>query len=65
MMDPAKLMYAFGGCLQDYITINLMVFIASFIIAAGPVLLYFIIRYARGLKRAVEGQMIANPRAWF
>jgi len=65
MMDPAKLMYAFGGCLQNYITVNLMVFIASFIIAAGPVLLYFIIRYARGLKRAVEGQMFANPRAWF
>ena len=56
VMDPEKLFYAFGACLKDYITVNLGVFITSFVIAVGPVLLYCIVRFARGLARALEGR---------
>jgi uncharacterized membrane protein len=55
----------FYGCYKEYASRNFMAFIISAAIAGIPVLLYFIVRYARGLSRALNGYRIAKPEAWF
>ena len=60
------LMKNFTGseCWTSYWRTNMMAFIVSAIIAAGPVLLYFLVRYARGVTRAAGGYRVAYPKAW-
>lgn len=53
------------ACVENYMKANLRVFIGAGVLVAGPVLLYFIIRYARGLSRAMGGYRVAHPRHWF
>jgi uncharacterized membrane protein len=52
-------------CWATYWQKNLMIFIIGGVIAAGPILIYFIVRYVRGLTRAIKGYRVANPKAWF
>ena len=55
----------FRSCYGAYMDANLRIFIMSGVIAAGPVLIYFIARYARGISRAMNGYRIAKPENWF
>lgn len=52
-------------CWANYWQKNIMIFITGGVIAAGPILIYFAIRYIRGLTRAMKGYRVANPKAWF
>ena len=63
-LDPQALMNIFKGCFHNYIAVNFQTFLISGLIAAVPILLYFIIRYARGLARAAGGYRIAHPEKW-
>lgn len=65
MLDPESLFHAFQGCYDDYITKNFMIFAIGTVIAAGPVLLYFIIRYVRGLAGLLKNRNIPKPERWF
>lgn len=51
-------------CWADYWQTNLVAFIIAFVITAAPVLLYFAVRYVRGVTRAARGYRVANPKAW-
>lgn len=55
----------FRACYGAYMDANLRIFITSGAMAAGPVLIYFVIRYARGISRAMNGYRIAKPQSWF
>lgn len=52
-------------CWADYWQTNLMAFIVAFVITAAPVVVYFVVRYVRGVTRAMRGYRVANPKAWF
>ncbi|MCC7304911.1 MAG: hypothetical protein IT558_01475 [Alphaproteobacteria bacterium] len=65
LSDLMKLQAIFQGCWHSYWMANIHVFITSGSIAAGPPLLYFIVRYARGLSRALDGYRVAKPESWF
>jgi uncharacterized membrane protein len=65
MMDVVRMQAVFSGCFHDYVSTNIRAFLISAAIAAGPVLVYFAVRYARGLSRALEGYRVARPEAWF
>lgn len=52
-------------CFNSFITANLKLLIISGAIAILPILLYFIIRFGRGLSRALHGYRLAKPKAWF
>jgi uncharacterized membrane protein len=64
IFDVGVIFGTFQGCLKNYWIINFKVFLISGIIAGGPVLAYFIIRYARGLARAIDGYRVSNPHHW-
>lgn len=51
-------------CMKPFLDMNLRLFIITALIAALPVVLYFVIRFVRGLSRAVKGYRIANPKGW-
>jgi uncharacterized membrane protein len=51
-------------CWANYWQTNLMIFIIGGVIAAGPILIYFVVRYVRGLTRAMRGYRVASPKAW-
>ena len=55
----------FGNCYEPYWVINAHAFITSFAIVALPVLVYFSVRYARGLARAANSYRVANQLGWF
>ena len=65
LIDPYAVFNILRGCFDNYWVANIKTFIISGSIAAGPVLLYFIVRYARGLARAMDGYRVANPHFWF
>lgn len=65
VFDLTSFSAIFAKCMDSYWMANTRTFIISGIIAAGPVLFYFLLRFARGLARAKDGYRIANPRAWF
>lgn len=55
----------FNKCWEPYWRTNLTALIIGGTIAAGPVLVYFIGRFIRGLTRATRGYRLAKPKAWF
>ena len=63
--DVDNLSSIFGACMTPYISVNWIIFLISGIVAAGPILLYFFARFARGFGRAMSGYRIAHPQAWF
>ncbi len=60
-----SLMAVIEPCIDNYWSVNKRVFFISGALAAGPILIYFIIRYARGLSRALGGYRVSNPGRWF
>jgi uncharacterized membrane protein len=54
-----------SACFIDYWRVNIRTFVISGVMAAGPVLLYFFVRYTRGFTRATRGYRVANPNSWF
>ena len=52
-------------CFDIFIQANMQPLITAGIITIVPVLIYFAVRFVRGLSRAIKGYRIANPRVWF
>ncbi|GJL86060.1 MAG: hypothetical protein DHS20C02_18350 [Micavibrio sp.] len=63
--DMMGLMNVIKPCMDGFISINAQVFMIAMAISALPILLYFIIRFSRGLSRALSGYRVANPKNWF
>lgn len=64
-MEIQALVGIFEPCLDNYLKINMRDLIIGGIISAGPILIYFIVRFTRGLSRALNSYRIANVRSWF
>jgi uncharacterized membrane protein len=54
----------FGPCYGPYMQANMSAFIICGIIAAGPPLLYVLIRLMRGVRALQKNQDIPAPMAW-
>lgn len=52
-------------CLPDFVNGNMRTFMNATLIAGGPILLYAIYRFVRGLSRATKGYRILKPASWF
>lgn len=52
-------------CMDDFYNANWNTIIMAGLIAGGPILIYFGMRFAKGLSRALKGYRIADPKAWF
>jgi uncharacterized membrane protein len=59
------LMPLWTSCFEGYVQVNWQTFLISFIVVAGPILIYFIARYAHGLRRAMGAYRVNKPLAWF
>jgi uncharacterized membrane protein len=64
-LSTLALYQMFGPCIDGFIKINLNVLIISGVIAAGPVFVYVVVRFIKGLMRAIKGEPVAQPKAWF
>ena len=62
--DMIGLMNVIRPCMDEFMSVNGQVFMIAMAISAVPVLLYFIIRFSRGLSRAISGYRVANPKSW-
>jgi uncharacterized membrane protein len=63
-LDVVKMSAVFEDCMHNFVQINWNTLIYSMAISAGPILLYFVMRYARGFSRAIGGYRVAHPKAW-
>ncbi len=52
-------------CYNNFINENFSLLMRSAIMAAGPIIVYFGYRYAKGLTRAMKGYRMMDPRVWF
>jgi uncharacterized membrane protein YfcA len=52
-------------CEEQFMHANRMALIISTIIAAGPLVLYLVLRLTKGIARAAKGYRLANPKEWF
>ncbi len=52
-------------CFDLFIKDNWSILIVTGIIVILPILIYFVVRFVRGLSRAMKGYRIAKPKAWF
>ncbi len=52
-------------CLSVFFSANSFVFILSGLIVGGPVLMYLAYRLTKGMRRALKGYRLANPKEWF
>ncbi len=51
-------------CMEEFMRLNGRVFLIAVAITAIPVMLYFLVRFWRGLSRANGGYRIANLKIW-
>lgn len=51
-------------CFATFIAANMNVLVLTALITAAPIALYLIVRFIRGLSRAMKGYRIANPKSW-
>lgn len=65
MSDPNAMLAVMQPCIDEFVALNKQVLMISGAIVAAPVLLYLILRYARGLPRAIRGYRIAHEKGWF
>lgn len=65
LMSEAEMIETFTPCFNNFMSFNYNVLMISLLITAGPVLLYFAVRFMRGLTRATKGYRVANPQSWF
>lgn len=54
-----------SACIDRFIAVNGRVFTIGGLMAAGPVVLYFIYRLIKGISRASKGHRIGNVKGWF
>lgn len=52
-------------CFDTFINANLSTLMMAGAITILPILIYFAVRFVRGLSRAIKGYRLAKPRAWF
>lgn len=63
--SQAEIMALSEPCMDNFIASNWDTFTLFALFGIGPILLYFIIRFVRGLGRATKGYRLADPKAWF
>jgi len=63
--NTAALSSVITPCVDDFVQVNMSAIMIAMAISAAPILLYFIIRFSRGLSRAMNGYRVANPKSWF
>lgn len=61
----AEIMALSEPCLDSFMSANWNTFTIAAIFGVGPILIYFVVRFVRGLSRATKGYRIADPKAWF
>ena len=64
-IGPAEMMEIFRGCYNGYMDANFNLFILTGVLTGGPILIYFSIRFIRGLSRALKNYRVAQPKSWF
>lgn len=52
-------------CMDAFIAENQSDLVMSALVAGGPILIYFIYRFVKGLVRAQKGYRLADPKMWF
>ncbi|HBR67764.1 MAG TPA: hypothetical protein DEA55_00110 [Rhodospirillaceae bacterium] len=62
--DIAALSRLMQPCMDEFMHLNGRVFLITVAITAIPVMLYFLVRFWRGLSRANGGYRIANLKSW-
>ncbi len=62
--EQEKIMPVFKVCIKDYINGNLVVFIIASSIMIVPILIYMIMRIIRGIRHALKGLRLADPKRW-
>lgn len=65
LINMGSLKDIFGDCYEPYWALNSRTFITSGVIVALPAVLYFSLRFIRGLSRAMNGYRVAKPLSWF
>ncbi len=65
VMNVVDMGTLFENCMHPFVTTNWNALIVSMLIAGGPLLAYVVVRFARGLSRALKGYRLAKPKAWF
>ncbi len=63
-LKASFMMSLFGPCMDDFMSVNFNGFLIGGMIAIGPVLAYFALRYVKGLTRALKGYRLAKPKSW-
>lgn len=61
----AQIMELSQPCMDAFIESNWNTFLMAGIFGVGPILVYFAVRFTRGLLRAVKGYRVADPMTWF
>lgn len=64
-VGSAALIKIFMRCYHPFLSANLHALIVAGGITIIPPLVYFAVRYVRGLSRALKGYRVAKPKAWF
>lgn len=52
-------------CMDDFMRVNMGVFLTATIISAGPLIIYMLFRMAKGIARAAKGHRIGDNKSWF
>lgn len=64
MTDVAAMEQMVRPCMDDFVRVNFQVFMIGLLIAAGPVIPYFLWRLLKGLNRARNGYRLADEKSW-
>ncbi|MCB9989838.1 MAG: hypothetical protein H6867_00480 [Rhodospirillales bacterium] len=65
MSSEAAMMDAMKPCMDEFMSANMAYFINGIVIGAGPIVIYFVYRLAKGLSRALKGHRIGDVKNWF
>lgn len=63
--DMAAIEAAVKPCMDEFLAANMNYFINGTIIGAGPLVVYFAYRLAKGISRATKGHRIGDVKNWF
>ena len=65
MLNQDYVMNLFNPCMNEFLTTNARALMISMGIIVLPIVLYFAVRYFRGLMRALRGYRLSKPEGWF
>lgn len=51
-------------CMDEFMNANYQGFVMYAALAGGPILIYFLYRFTKGLSRAIKGYRVPDPKAW-